>query len=96
MRKLLPFILFLFFAPIAAHSQALIALLFGDKIKTDNIKMGLFIGEQSSYILGAHTLAFRPNLSFTIGAYVDVKIAKNNGQKRGQHGISFRIGNPNG
>jgi hypothetical protein len=76
MRKLIT-ILLLCFAPIAANSQALIALLIGDKIQSDNVKLGLFIGEQSSYITGANSVEFRPNLSFTIGAYVDVKMGKN-------------------
>ena len=77
MKKSFFYILLICLAPFAVQSQALIALLFGDKLKSDKIKMGLFIGEQSSYILGAHTVGFRPNLSFTIGAYIDVKLEKN-------------------
>ena len=78
MRKLIPLLLILCFAPLAANSQAVIALLLGDKIKSDKVKLGLFLGEQGSCISGANTTGtFKPNLSFTIGAYVDVKIGGN-------------------
>ncbi len=63
-------------APIAANSQALIALVFGKKLESDKLKLGLFLGAQGSMITGAETVAFRPNLSFTVGAYTDIKIGK--------------------
>ncbi len=63
-------------APVTANSQALIALVFGKKLETDRLKLGLFIGEQGSMITGANTTAFRPNLSFAVGAYTDIKIGK--------------------
>jgi len=77
MKKSLIVVLLICLAPIAANSQALIALLVGDKIKSDQLKLGFFLGEQSSFITGANTIAFKPNLSFTIGAYLDVKIGGN-------------------
>ena len=64
--------------PVTAKSQALIALLLGDKLKTDNVKMGLFLCEQSSFITNTKTVAFRPNLSLGVGAYVDVKLGQKN------------------
>ena len=71
-------LLFLTIVSQPAKGQALIALLLGDKVGSDNVKMGLFLGEQGSYISNANTTSFKPNLSLAIGAYVDVKIDKNN------------------
>jgi hypothetical protein len=66
------------FLPVTAKGQALIALLFGDKIQSDKVQLGLILGAQGSAILDAKTVAFRPNISLAFGAYVDVKIDKKN------------------
>lgn len=76
MKKLILLLLAIGLAPAAANSQALIALVFGKKLETDRIKLGLFLGEQGSMITGANTTSFRPNLSFAVGAYTDIRIGK--------------------
>jgi len=77
MKKVILLLFLVTLTSVSAKSQAVIALLFGDKIKSDNIGLGLFIGEQGSFITGAETLEFRPNLSLSLGAYIDVKIGHN-------------------
>ena len=78
MKKIISILLLLYVAPLTTNSQALVALLLGDKIKSNKVKIGIFLGEQSSYITDANTVTFKPNLSFTIGTYIDVKMKKNN------------------
>ena len=74
MKKLILLLFLASLMPVSVKSQALIALLLGDKIQSDKVKMGLFLGEQGSLITGAETSGFNPNLSFALGAYVDVKM----------------------
>ena len=76
LKKIIPILLLLAFLPVTAKSQALIALLLGDKVKSDKVKLGLLLGAQGSGIMDAKTVAFRPNIAFAFGAYVDVKLDK--------------------
>jgi len=76
MKNILFSIFLMIFIPITANSQAMWALIFGDKMNTDQIKLGLLLGGTTSYFTKAQTVAFRPNIAFAIGAYVDVKIDK--------------------
>ncbi len=78
MKKLIVLLFLINLVPVSVKSQALIALLLGDKIQSDKVKMGLFLGEQGSLITNAESSGFNPNLSFALGAYVDVKIGNSN------------------
>ncbi len=64
--------------PLSGKGQALIALAFGKKLETDRVKLGLFLAEQGSMITGAETIDFNLNLSFSVGAYTDVKLGDKN------------------
>ncbi|MGX5820356.1 outer membrane beta-barrel protein [Chitinophaga lutea] len=50
-----------------ASAQALIALLFGGKMKNDKIKLGIYLGASSTWITEAEGQRVRPGLA--IGAY---------------------------
>ncbi len=76
MKKIILLLLVIGMVPVTANSQALIALVFGKKLETDRLKLGLFLGEQGSMITGANTTGFHPNLAFAVGAYTDIKIGK--------------------
>jgi len=76
LKKFIPILLLLALLPVTAKSQAIIALLLGDKIQSDKVKLGLLIGAQGSGIMDAKTVAFKPNIAFSFGAYVDVKLDK--------------------
>jgi len=76
LKKIIPMLLLLALLPVTAKSQALIALLLGDKIQSDKVKLGLLLGAQGSSIMDAKTVAFKPNISLAFGAYVDVKLDK--------------------
>ena len=77
LRKIFAFLVLVCMLPVAGKSQALIALLVGDKIKSDKIGLGLLLCEQSSFISDAETAAFHHNPGLGIGAYVDVRIGGN-------------------
>ncbi len=57
---------------VPAHSQALIALLFGKKISNDKLQLGLFLAAQNPvmYPMKGDFL----NVGFSIGAYTDIKL----------------------
>lgn len=57
-----------------AQGQALIALLFGKKIVSPRLSIGLELGLQESTI--SNITAWRPRSSFAIGAYTDVQLGK--------------------
>ncbi len=61
--------------PVAGNAQALIALILGKKIETDRLKLGLFMAEQTAFILESGS--YNPRIGFAIGAYTDIKLDKN-------------------
>lgn len=56
----------------AASAQALIALMFGGKIKNDNIKLGVYLGGSGSWI--THADGQQPRLGLAIGAYTSFRL----------------------
>lgn len=56
------------------RGQALIALLFGKKIVSPRLSMGLELGLQESTI--SNIPSWRPRSSFAIGAYTDIQMGK--------------------
>lgn len=65
-------LLLLLFAPGTCRSQALIALVFGKKLSSDRVELGLVLGAQGSFIYGSDTGI--PKVGFAIGAYTDIKL----------------------
>ena len=55
-----------------ASAQALIALMFGGKIKNDNIKLGIYLGASGSWI--THGEGQQPKIGLAIGAYTSFKL----------------------
>ncbi len=77
MKKLSVLALFvLLLLPFPSQGQALIALVFGKSLETDNFKLGLFLAEQSSIINGAGAQDL--HLGLAVGAYTDVKLGHTN------------------
>ena len=73
MKKLLV-ILVLLFMTVQGNSQALIALLFGDKISNPKLQMGMQLGGNLSFQTNSAYL--HPLPSFAFGAYVNYKAGK--------------------
>jgi hypothetical protein len=66
------------YGPVA-NGQALIALVFGKKLTTDRVKMGLQLGLHESFISNVPP-GWRPRTSFAIGAYTDVQLGALDGK----------------
>ncbi len=56
------------------QSQALIALVFGKKISTDRVQVGLFLAEQNTWITNSGVGV--PNVGLAIGAYTNLELGK--------------------
>lgn len=62
----------LLFLPFIGKGQAMIALLFGNKITNNHTEMGLFFAAQDAYIDGSGSMNL--DIKFGIGAYTDFKL----------------------
>ncbi len=54
------------------NAQALIALMFGGKIRNDNIKLGIYLGASGSWI--THGDGQQPKIGLAVGAYTSFRL----------------------
>lgn len=74
MKKQLLLLSLLVCCSTASHAQALIALVFGKKISTEKVQVGLFLAEQNTWITGAGSS--KPGIGLAIGAYTNVELGE--------------------
>lgn len=65
---------FLAVAPVAVSGQALIALVFGKKITTQRLHMGIYLGASGSWL--QHATGQQPRIALAVGAYTAYDLDK--------------------
>ena len=73
--KYILLVLFLTAHCLPAHSQALLAILFGKNIKNDNLSLGVHVGIETSDLTNTPGSTLLPGLA--LGAYTNVKLKGN-------------------
>jgi hypothetical protein len=58
----------------AAEAQAMLALLFGKKMSSERLELGIHLGAQASTISGSADSQYR--IGFAAGAYTDIKLSE--------------------
>ena len=70
--KIILFVLCFSVYCLPAHSQAILAILFGNKIHNDNISLGVYVGLEASSLTNTPGADLLPGLA--LGAYTNVKL----------------------